>query len=51
MPGAAMPRVDETGVAAMRIGKGAAHPIFVRGHDDQMDMVGHRQYANTSAPA
>jgi len=42
MPGPAMPRVDETGVAPMRVGKRATQTVLVRRHNDDVNMVGHQ---------
>ena len=42
MTGPAVPRIDETGIAAMEIGEGATQPLFVLGRQDDMDVVGHQ---------
>ena len=42
MAGPAMARIDEAGVAAVRVGEGAAEPVLVRWHDDEVDVVWHQ---------
>ena len=34
--------VDVSGMAPMGIGKGAAQPVLIAGHDDDVTMIGHQ---------
>ena len=45
MAGPAMTRIDEAGVAAVRVGEGPPQAVLVRRHDDDVDMVGHQAIA------
>src|SRR5581483_6314831 len=45
MTGPALPCVDEAGIAPMRVGEGAAQPVLIRQHDDQMDVIRHQAVA------
>lgn len=52
MAGALQAGMDVAGIAAMHRGEGAAQPVAVRGHQDQVDMVGHQHtQAHTATPA
>ena len=42
MTGQAVARIDEAGVAPMRVGEGPAQPVGVGRHHDQVNMIGHQ---------
>ena len=45
MPCYPYPRVDISGIAPVRIGEGRAQSVFMAGHNDDMNMVGHQTIA------